>query len=129
MLIDHTQSRWTNPSGGTGAFRRPADAKVAELERQVGELQAKLQLANKRIAELEAAQGVRKVAAFIDEQGRELISQAEAARVLKVHQWQIHRWVNQKKLCFVDVPGRCAPMIVREGLERPAKGRRERKAA
>lgn len=121
----------------TQTFQRPARDRLAELEEQVRNLQQLLQKRDDRIAELEIERraadarksrerGVKVVTKY-DSQGREIVSQAEAARILEVSRYRVCRWVRDEKLNAVKVPGK-ADHILREGLAIP-KPKRRRKGA
>lgn len=59
--------------------------------------------------------------------GRQVVTQVEAAKRLKVEQYQVSRWVKVKKLETLTVPGRKKPMIPVDCLTKPEPGKPGRK--
>lgn len=115
----------------------PAET-IADLRVQLAEAQRDLAAANLEIQRLNAendklalkAHRSPKVNAadsgtFIN--GREVVNQVEAAKRLKVKQYQVSRWLKAGKFEKTDVAGHKKPMIYADTLHKPEHGQPGRK--
>lgn len=62
---------------------------------------------------------------FVD--GRRVVNQVEAARLLDVPQYKISRWLKARKFEKARVPGRKLPGIFADSLHKPEPGKAGRK--
>lgn len=60
--------------------------------------------------------------------GRKMLTQKEAAKILRVDQAQISRWVKSDRIKTEQVPGRVHKMIPADTLRKPDPGKRGRKS-
>lgn len=96
-------------------------AEIKRLNKENDDLHIKAHRAGKKTSTTADADAILTI------NGRQVVTQVEAAKRLKVEQYQISRWVKAKKLETLSVPGRKKPMIPVDALTKPEPGKPGRK--